>query len=76
MKIDSETKSTTVQDIGRHIRAIRKANQLTQQGLSDLCGVSRRFISELENGKPTVETGKVLHVLKCIGCDVTLRYRQ
>lgn len=75
-KIDNSVHPTTVEEIGQYIRAIRGANKLTQQELSDLSGVNRRFLSELENGKATAEIGKVLHVLKCIGCDITLRYRQ
>ncbi|MDD2600320.1 MAG: helix-turn-helix domain-containing protein [Kiritimatiellae bacterium] len=75
-KIEHSLHPTTVEEIGHYIRAIRRANKLTQQELSDLSGVNRRFLSELENGKATAEIGKVLHVLKCIGCDITLRYRQ
>ena len=75
-QIETSIQPTTVKEIGKYIRTIRKANKLSQQDLSDLSGVNRRFLSELENGKPTAETGKVLHVLKSIGCDVTLRYRQ
>ena len=75
-QIKTNIQPTTVQEIGQYIRVIRKANKLSQQELSDLSGVNRRFLSELENGKPTAEIGKVLHVLKCIGCDITLRYRQ
>ena len=75
-KTGNETHPTTVKEIGRYIRTIRKDNKLTQQELSDLSGVNRRFLSELENGKSTAEIGKVLHVLKCFGCDITLRYRR
>lgn len=49
---------------------------MTQQAFADLCGVGRRFLSELENGKPTVEFGKVLQVLAAAGIDLTARERQ
>ena len=74
--VKNEVYPTTVKEIGLYIRAIRKKNKLSQTELCDLSGVNRRFLSELENGKTTAESGKVLHVLKSIGCDVILRYRQ
>ena len=71
-----EISPKSVLDIGRFIRAVRKSQGLTQNGLCDISGVSQRFISELENGKQTAEIGKVLHVLRCMGCDMTLRPRK
>lgn len=71
-----EIKITSVGDIGRFIRAVRKESRIHQSELCDISGVSQRFLSEVENGKQTAEIGKVLHVLKCIGCDVTLRARK
>ena len=66
----------SVLEIGRFIRAIRKSHDLTQKELCEISGVNQRFISELENGKQTAEIGKVLHVLRCMGCDMTLRSRK
>lgn len=54
-------------DIGAAIRAARKAKGLTQQNFADLAGVGRRFLSELESGKPTLEIGKVLKVAAAAG---------
>jgi y4mF family transcriptional regulator len=65
----------TVDDIGAAVRATRKAQKATQAEFAALCGVGVRFISELENGKPTVELGKVLAVLKCLGLVLTLQPR-
>lgn len=31
-----------------------------------------RFISDLENGKPTSQIGKALHVARCLGIQVEL----
>ena len=65
-KIDS------AEDIGKLVRAHRKAQTSTQAEFASLCGVGVRFISDLENGKPTMELGKVLHVLQCLGLDVAI----
>ena len=66
---------STAEDIGRCVRAQRKAQGATQAEFAALCGVGVRFISELENGKPTMELGKVLQVLKCLGLEVSVRSR-
>ena len=63
-------KITDAEDLGRYIRAQRKAQDITQADFAALCGVGNRFISELENGKPTMELGKVLHVLKSLGLEI------
>lgn len=65
----------TAEDLGRCVRAQRKAQGATQVEFASLCGVGIRFISELENGKPTMELAKVLQVLKCLGLEVSVRPR-
>jgi len=62
-------------DLGRCVRAQRKAQGATQAEFASLCGVGIRFISELENGKPTMELGKVMQVLKCLGLEVSIQPR-
>ena len=63
------------EDLGQYVRAQRKAQGATQAEFASLCGVGVRFISELENGKATVELGKVLQVLKCLGLEVGIQPR-
>jgi y4mF family transcriptional regulator len=63
------------EDLGRCVRAQRKAQGATQAEFASLCGVGIRFISELENGKPTMELGKVMQVLKCLGLEVSIQPR-
>ena len=59
-------------DIGELVRLSRKKQGATQAEFASLCGVGVRFISELENGKPTVQVGKLLQVLKCLGLEMTI----
>jgi y4mF family transcriptional regulator len=63
----------TAADIGRLIKAARQQRQLSQQDFADLAGVGRRFISELENGKATLEFDKVLQVAASVGIDLFAR---
>jgi y4mF family transcriptional regulator len=67
MYVTSSTPVQNTAELGVLIRAARKAQGITLTQAAMLCGVGVRFLSELENGKPTAEIGKVLHVLKSFG---------
>ena len=58
---------STAKDVGVLVQQARKALGLTQETLAMLAGTGLRFISELENGKPTCELEKTLTVLKTLG---------
>jgi y4mF family transcriptional regulator len=53
--------------IGALLRTKRKQMKLTQTEAAGLCNVGTRFISELENGKPTMHFDKALKVIKRFG---------
>ena len=59
-------------ELGQAIRAERKAQGLTQGDLAAACGVSLRFISDLERGRASAGVGRVLHVLNMLGLRVVL----
>lgn len=65
----------TVHDFALLIKETRREQKVRQQDLADLAGVSCRFLSDLENGKTTVELGKVLAVLAILGLEVKLASR-
>jgi y4mF family transcriptional regulator len=67
---------TSVHDLGQLIREAREERKLSQQAFADLAGVGRRFISELENGKATLEFDKVLQVASATGIDLLARRRR
>lgn len=62
--------------IGEIVRQLRKASQLTQQEAASLCNVGTRFLSDLENGKESVQLGKVLQVLRAFGLLVILEKKK
>ncbi len=37
------------------------------------CGTGLRFIVDLEKGKPTCQTGKMLQILQALGLDLAVR---
>ena len=63
------------EQLGDAVARSRKTKGYSQQEFADLAGVGRRFVSDLENGKPTAEIGKVLQVLTALGLDLELRAR-
>ena len=60
----------SAKDIGREIRSRRKTLGYTQQFLASYAGVSTSFLSELENGKPTIQFDKMLYISNLLGIDL------
>ena len=62
----------SVQDLGLAVRATRTAGNVRLDDLAAAVGVSKQFTSELEHGKPTVQLGLVLKLLRELGVHVML----
>lgn len=60
---------------GNMIKQRRKALGYTQAQVANLCGTGTRFISDLENGKPTIELGKAITVASALGIDLVPQAR-
>ncbi|MGD0959993.1 MAG: type II toxin-antitoxin system Y4mF family antitoxin [Methylomonas sp.] len=63
---------TSAQEVGRIVASHRKALSLTQAELAGLARTGTRFISDLENGKGTVQFDKVMHILNLLGLDIVI----
>lgn len=63
----NKNKLQTADEIGALIRNIRKEQHISQEELAGLAGTGIRFISELENGKATVQLDKLLKVIEALG---------
>lgn len=63
-------KVASAADVGALVRAARRQLGITQQQFADLASVGRRFVSELESGKPSLEFDKVLKCCGAAGIDV------
>ncbi|MGI6781755.1 MAG: helix-turn-helix transcriptional regulator [Acholeplasmataceae bacterium] len=59
--------------IGNLVRKKRKELGLTQAYLAAVANTGVRFISDLENGKPTVELEKTLNVLKVLNINLEVK---
>lgn len=69
------TRVYTTKDLGRAIRARRKELGYTQAFLAEYAGISTSFLSELENGKETVQLNKLLDVISLLGMDLCIMRR-
>ena len=65
--MSSNFKIKSAQDIGTAVRSRRKESGLTLAETAGLTNVGVRFLSELENGKPTVRLDKLMRVLEALG---------
>jgi len=60
-------KIKTTEQLGSAIRARRRQLKVSQKDLALASGTGVRFIIELEKGKATCQSGKVLDVLQALG---------
>ncbi len=63
-------------DLGLLVRQARKAMRMTQSIFAAHAGVGRRFVSELERGKPNLEFNKALACANAAGIDLLARARR
>lgn len=64
----------TPEDLGRFLARVREDRGLTQGELAEELGVSRRYVSEIERGKPGLYTERLFQMLRLLG--VRLRAEQ
>ncbi len=67
--VNQMKKIITAKSFGEEIRRRRKELGYTQAFLAEYVGVSASFLSELENGKGTIQMDKSLLVLSFLGMD-------
>lgn len=66
-------KVTSASELGEAVRQARKAQGLRQADLALVAGTGRRFIGDLEQGKPTAQLGQVLRVTEALGLTMNLQ---
>ncbi len=63
---------TTMKELGALVARVRKSQGISQLELSQAADVGRRFVVELENGKETLQAGKMLKVISMLGIGIEL----
>jgi transcriptional regulator with XRE-family HTH domain len=61
----------TPQEVGRLVRAARKAEKLRQNDAAGAMGVSRVFIWAMENGSPGIRLHNLLDVCRALGIQLS-----
>src|SRR5438309_6401403 len=78
MKMDSDENalecraSEAALAFGSLVRSRRKAMRMRQDQLALATGVGRRFVIDLEAGKPSCQLGRSLLVAKALGLDLAI----
>lgn len=60
---------------GKLIKMRRKKLGYTQKYICEVSGISASFISDLENGKATIELGKAIYLANLLGIDIEMNER-
>lgn len=63
----------TAADLGAFIRERRTTFRMDQSALAKKAGTSRKWLVEVEQGKPRAEIGLILRTLKSLGVSVDLK---
>ena len=62
----------TMRELAEFVGELRAGLEIPQARLAARAGVSRQWLVALEQGRPTLEAGKVLATLEALGFEITL----
>lgn len=71
----SHQKLRSTEEIGACVRQERKAQGISQEQLAGVAGTGTRFVSELENGKGTIQADKMIKVVEALGYGISIMNR-
>lgn len=54
--------------LGKNLKLLREKNNMTQQQLADSVGVSRPFITDIENDKKAAKVQTLINIANALGC--------
>lgn len=60
------------EDLGRAVARLRFAHDLTQEELAQRLGISRRYVYEIESGKPTLYALRLFEILNLLGASLAV----
>ncbi len=62
-------------ELAQAVRMERKALSMTQEALALMAGVGRRFVSDVENEKPSLRLSELIKVLDVLGLSLRVHKR-
>lgn len=72
-ELQSGVTVTTVKELGALLRGVRKSSNLTQETVAGVANWGGRFVSDVENGKPTVRAQMLFDLVGWLGLEVVIR---
>jgi HTH-type transcriptional regulator/antitoxin HipB len=63
------------EDLGAFLARLRSAHGLTQEELAAELGISRRYVYEIESGKPNLYARRLFEIINLLDATVTVAYR-
>lgn len=58
--------------LGEALSRLRYERDVTQQELADTLGISRRYIYDLESGRPTLYASRLFEILRDLGAHIEI----
>jgi len=65
-------RALSAQDLGRFLTDLRAERGLTQAQLAEDLGISRRYVYEIESGKPSLYSDRLFATLRLLGARLTV----
>jgi len=62
----------SAKDLGRFLADLRAERDLTQDELADRLGITRRYLYEIETGKPTIYTDRLFNLLRVLEANLVI----
>ena len=66
----------SIKDLAVMVKQKRQELGITQSFAAEICNVGTRFLSDLENGKPTMQIDKVLDVCNFFDIKIEAEYKE
>lgn len=65
-------RATTPTDLGRRIAHVRAQRGLTQTQVAEALGISRRYVCEIEAGKPSLYSDRLFRLLDLLDAGIVI----
>ncbi len=63
--------NSTIKNIQENIKKFRKEQNLTQEKLSELCGISTDYLSEIERGKKVPSLKRLISIVEALNVPIS-----
>ena len=64
---------STMKELGELLRDVRKSSNVTQGTIAGMANWGGRYVSDVENGKPTVRAQMLFDLIGWLGLEIVIR---